>query len=89
MSIQIIALLGTCSSTEIGNFAEKSGRKLPFKTAKKAIKDYDPELYKALSLDLRTYYEDYTNVKTGELLGIRGRFLHIVHSAVDYIFHIN
>jgi len=36
----------------------------------------------------RTYYEEYTNIKKGEVYGIKGRFLHIIHSAVDYIFLI-
>jgi len=81
-------MIGTCSSTEIGEFAERYGRKCSFANAKKAIKQYSPELYNALSLDLRTYYEDHTNVKSGEVLGRKGRFLHIIHSAVDYIFLI-
>lgn len=84
----ILQLIGTCSSVEIGEFAERSGRKSSWGNAKNAIKKYDANLYNELSLDLRTYYEDYTNIKNGELCGIKGKFLHIIHSAVDYIFLI-
>ena len=87
--MEILKFMGTCSSIEIGNFAEKYGRKSSFKTAKKAIKIYDSHLYNSLSLDYKTYYEEHTNIKTGILFGEKGKFLHIIHSAVDYIFLIN
>jgi len=86
--MKILQLVGTCSSVEIGEFAEKSGKKRSWNNAKKAIAEYSPDLYNELCLNLRTYYEDYTNVKSGNLCGIKGKFLHIIHSAVDYIFLI-
>ena len=86
--MEILQFIGTCSSSEIGQFAEKKGKKASWNNAKKAILNYDYELYKSLSLNLKTYYEHETNVKTGYLLGMKGKFLHIIHSAVDYIFLI-
>jgi succinylglutamate desuccinylase len=84
--MKIQQFIGTCSSNEIGQFAEKNGRKSSWETAKKAIKKYDQSLYNELSLDFKTYYEEYTNIKQGSLFGNKGKYLHIIHSAVDYIF---
>lgn len=86
--MEILQLVGTCSSVEVGNFAERNGRKSSWNSAKNAIKKYDESLYNELSLNLKTFYEDYTNIKKGEVCGIKGKFLHIIHSAVDYIFLI-
>jgi len=86
--MEILQFIGTCSNNEIGAFAEKAGRKSSWNNAKKAIKRYSRELYNDLSLDLYTYYEEYTNIKTGRLFGVTGKYLHIIHSAVDYIFLI-
>jgi hypothetical protein len=87
--MEIIDFIGTCGDKEIGLFAERYGRKSSFNSAKKAIKNFSPEMYNDLALNFRTYYEDYTNIKTGEIKGYKGKFLHIVHSAIDYIFLIN
>lgn len=86
--MKIIQFVGTCSSEEIGNFAEKNGRKSSWNRAKKAIADYSPALFNDLYLNLKTYYEEHTNIKKGELFGVKGKYLHIIHSAVDYIFLI-
>ncbi len=86
--MEILQLIGTCSNNEIGEFAERNGRKSSWNNAKKAIKKFSRELYNDLSLDLNTYYEDYTNIKTGVLFGQKGKYLHVIHSAVDYIFLI-
>jgi hypothetical protein len=86
--MEILQFVGTCSSKEIGEFAEKNGKPSSWNNAKKAILKYDALLYNDLSLDLRTYYEEHTNIKKGYVAGIKGKFLHIIHSAVDYIFLI-
>jgi len=86
--MEILEFIGTCSSAEIGEFAEKNGKKISWNTAKRLIKQFDATLFNGLQLNLRTFYEDYTNVKTGVLFGVKGRYLHIIHSAIDYIFLI-
>lgn len=87
--MEIIQLIGTCNSVEIGEFAEKSGKKSSWNNAKKAIKKYSEALYNDLNLEYKTYYEEHTNIKTGVLFGVKGKYLHIIHSAIDYIFLIN
>ncbi len=79
--MQITQFLGTCSSREISELAETRGRKFSYNKAKKLIKDYSPYLYNDLALDLRNPWEDNTNLKKGSIL-------HIVHSAIDYLFAV-
>lgn len=86
--MKIIELAGTCSSQEIGDFAEKSGKKFSYKKACKLIQEYSTAIYNELALHLRNPWADNTNIKTGTLYGNKGTYLHIVHSTVDYIFLI-
>ena len=86
--MEILDFIGTCTSSEIGDFAAKSGKASSWNNAKKAIKKFSPEIYNGLSLDLRTFYEDQTNIKKGKLFSVEGKYLHIIHSATDYIFLI-
>lgn len=79
--IEIISFLGTCSSIEIGNLAEKKGKKFNYQKAIKAIKYFSPEMYNSLALNLRNPWDHETNIKDK-------KYLHVVHSAVDYLFEI-
>lgn len=82
--MEITEFLGTCSSQEIGEFAEKKGRKFSYKKAVKMIRSYDPEIYDGLALNLHNPWDHETNIKTVDSV----QYLHIVHSAVDYIFKL-
>ncbi len=75
----ITEFIGTCSSPEIAELAEKRGRKFSYKKACKLIQSFDPLMYSDLALNLRNPWDHETNI-------ILGKYLHIVHSAVDYIF---
>jgi len=81
MQREITEFLGTCSSKEIGDLAEKSGRKFSYKKAIALIKEYDLALYEALALHLFNPWHHNTNIKQGNIL-------HIVHSQIDYLFTI-
>ena len=82
--VQITEFLGTCSSQVIGDFALRYGRTVSYKYALKLIKNFDITLYQSLMPEFYNPWNDNTNIKkvNGE------RFLHIVHSAVDYIFKL-
>lgn len=81
---KITEFLGTCSSQEIGDFALKYGRPVSYKYALKLIKSYDNSIYQSLMPEFYNPWNDNTNIKK-----VKGeRFLHIVHSAVDYIFKL-
>ena len=84
--MKILELIGTCSSRTVSEFAEKTGKKFSYKKACNLIKEYEPRLYNELALNLRNPWADDTNIKTGAIEGQKGKFLHIIHSAVDYIF---
>lgn len=77
--MKINYFLGTCQSLEIAQLAEKKGRKASYNKAKKAIKEYDPDMYDYLALDFPNPWDHCTNIK-------KGNILHIVHSAIDYLF---
>ena len=80
----ITQFLGTCSSKEIGEFAQRYGRPVSYKYALKLIKNYSDVIYNGLMPDFYNPWEHETNIKN-----VKGeRFLHIVHSAVDYIFKL-
>lgn len=83
--MQIAEFLGTCASVEIGQLAEKNGRKSSYNKAKKAIKDFSTELYNDLMMDFFNPWHEHTNIKT-----IEGKkYLHVVNSCIDYLFLIN
>jgi hypothetical protein len=79
--MEITQFIGTCSSKEIGEMAEKRGKKFSYKKAVQLIKNYNVDLYNDLALNLRNPWQDETNIK-------KGKILHIVHSAIDYLFLI-
>ena len=84
--IKILEFMGTCSSQEIGDLAELKGKKCSYKRAKKAVLEFDPEIYyDVLLMDYWNPYDHYTNIK--EVEG-KGTILHIVNSAIDYLFKI-
>lgn len=82
MDFKIDYFLGTCSSKSIGELAEKKGKKFSYNKAKKLIKNYSFEIYEDLSLDLMNPWDYETNIKTIKDI----KYLHIVHSAIDYLF---
>jgi len=89
--MKIIEFLGTCASQSIGSLAEKTGRKSSYKNACKAINEYSPQLSTELALNLHNPWSEHTNIKNGSLMGCEFKnfkILHIVHSAVDYLFLI-
>ncbi len=62
----------------------QNGKPSSYKNACKAILSYSNELYNELSLNLYNPWEDQTNIKRiGD-----NKYLHIVHSAIDYLFLI-
>lgn len=78
--MMITEFLGTCSDKKIARLSEIKGKKFSYETAKKLIKEFDAEMYENLALDFPNpwYYE--TNIKE------EFQILHIVHSAIDYLF---
>lgn len=80
--------IGTCSNNEIGTFAQKKGRLVSYKNAIKKIKEFDFNFYNQLALNLRNPWADQTQIITGVLFNQNGRYLHITHSAIDYIFKL-
>ena len=85
MVTQIDEFLGTCISTEIGQFAETKGKKFSYKKSCKLIKNYSQDLYNELALHLYNDWYKETNIKTRK----GQKYLHIVHSATDYIFTVS
>ena len=79
--MEIKYFIGTCVSKEISEIAEKPGKKFSYKKACNLIKEYDFELYNYLALNLRNPLDHETNIK-------KDNILHIVHSAVDYLFQL-
>jgi hypothetical protein len=80
--------VGTCVDIEIGKFVEKKGRLVSYKNAVKKIKEFDFNFYNELALNLRNPWADETEIITGVLFNEYGRYLHITHSAIDYIFKL-
>lgn len=73
--------MGTCSSKEIGDLAEKPGKKFWYKKAVKVILEYNPDFIEYFDIRFRNPWADNTNIK-------KGNILHVVHSAVDFLFVI-
>jgi len=80
--------VGTCADIKIGKFAEKKGCLVSYKNAVKKIKEFDFNFYNELALNLRNPWADKTKIITGVLFNQHGRYLHITHSAIDYIFKL-
>lgn len=82
--METIQFLGTCSDPKISEIAKKYGKPSSYKNACKVIKNNYPNIYYNLTMEFYNPFEDNTNIKiiNGE------RILHIVHSAIDYLFKI-
>lgn len=81
--MHITEFLGTCLDAEIGKRAQQKGRKFPYSKAKKLVKEFSPELYHGdLTMDFRNPWDYQTNIK-------KDNVLHIVHSAIDYLFKLS
>lgn len=78
---KVIDFMGTCSSQEIGELAEKPGKRFSYKKAVKAILEYEPSFIEYFNIQFRNPWADNTNIK-------KGNILHVVHSAVDFLFII-
>jgi len=80
----MLNFIGTCVSADIAKIAEKHGRPSSYKNACRQIKRDYPKLYEELALNLYNPWENETNIKK---IG-NERILHIVYSAIDYLFII-
>lgn len=80
----ITSLAGTCSCKVIGDLALLHSRPASWKNACKKIKEFSPELYKELALDLFNPWWEETNIKKINNI----KYLHVIHSCVDYLFII-
>ena len=83
--IIISKFLGTCSDKKVADLALKYGRKVSYKYAMKLIKNFDSNVYNLLTPGFYNPWESETNVKR-----VGGnKYLHIVHSAIDYVFKLD
>ena len=83
--IIVSEFLGTCSDKIIGELAQRYGRKVSYKYAMKLIKNFNHDVYNLLTPGYYNPWESETNVKR-----ISGnKYLHVVHSAIDYIFKLD
>lgn len=80
-----IEFVGTCTDPVIAEIAEMHGRKASYKKACRAIKQTYPKLHYELALDFYNPWEDDTNYIVHE----GNKYLHIVHSMIDYLFLIH
>lgn len=82
--MKTIKFIGTCSDPIISSIAEKPGRKSSYKNACRIIKEQYPSLYYNIALEFPNPWDYETNIKTIN----NQKYLHIIHSMVDYIFKI-
>ena len=81
---EITDFIGTCATKSTADIALKYGRTVSYKYALKLIKSYNIYIYESLSPNFSNPWSDCTNIKT-----INGqKYLHIIHSAIDYIFKL-
>jgi hypothetical protein len=76
--------IGTCSDKEVAEISLKSGKRFSYKKACKLIKEQYFDIYHALALD---YYNPWSR-NTKIITYNKREYLHIEHSAIDYLFQI-
>lgn len=84
LMLQILDFIGTCVSKDVAKIARRYGRPSSYKNAVKSVINFDEGFESTFDLRFRNPWDSQTNIKT-----IKGvKYLHLVHSQIDYIFII-
>ena len=77
--MRVVEWIGTCSDSKVAAIAETKGRAFSYAKAKKLVKEFDPALYEELQMDFENPWADQTKL-------VKGKYLIVVSSAIDYVF---